>query len=451
MSSVGEASLVDVVLVTTDPALRELATRTRPTGGELVCVTGAELGARLDLRARQVWVDLDTTPEPLLPAGSGRVYFYTEGRALPTGLPTGLLVRKPCATALFATLWAEAVGEGLGQRGSGGREAGLPAWLADYHELGLEELCRRIARGLPARLGYRVGSIYLHDAEARVLTLAATTHGRPIERNIRLDDAQHYPAAAVASTGQVLRTEHAWDEWLARGIVRPGDFPYADGACLLAPLSVGGEMWGVVCLCERTPVPASTDDELLREVFAFLARCLRHARLYEASRREARIDPLTGLYNQRWMTESLDREIRRAERYASPLALLMVDLDGLKAINDQRGHAAGDAALRHAAKRFLRVLRQSDGAARTGGDEFCIVLPETAATGAEQVARRLLESFREAAPELELCGGQLTASIGVAEWERGMDAAQLCDAADRAMYRAKQAGGNRVACAAASS
>ncbi|MBK9127857.1 MAG: sensor domain-containing diguanylate cyclase [Phycisphaerales bacterium] len=451
MSSVAESPLVDVLLVTADPALRELVSRSRTAGVELVCVTGAELRERSGLRARQVWVDLDTTPEPLLPVGSGRVYFYTDARALPEGLPAGLLVRKPCAAALFATLWAEVVGDGLGQRGSGGRESALPAWLADYHELGLEELCRRIARGLSARLGYRVGSVYLHDGEARVLTLAATSHGRPIERIIRLDDAQRFPAAAVASTGQVLRTEHAWDEWLARGIVRPGDFPYADGACLLAPLSTGGEMWGVVCLCERTHVPVSEDDELLRQVFAFLARCLRHARLYEAARHEARIDSLTGLYNQRWMTESLDREIRRAERYASPLALLMVDLDGLKAINDQRGHAAGDAALRHAAKRFLRVLRQSDGAARTGGDEFCIVLPETAATGAEQVARRLLESFREAAPELELCGGQLTASIGVAEWERGMDAEQLRDAADRAMYRAKQAGGNQVAIAAGAS
>jgi diguanylate cyclase (GGDEF)-like protein len=314
----------------------------------------------------------------------------------------------------------------------------------EFDELGADELARRIVRGLPARLGYRQGSLYWHDADAQVLSLAATTHTRPIERLIRLDQPKRYPLALLARRGQVFRTEYAWDEWLRRGIVRPGDFPYADGSCLIAPLSASGEMYGMLCLCERSRVSAPEREDPLREILGFLGRRLRHARLFEAARREARVDPLTGLYNQRWIAESLEREIRRAERYPAPLSVLVVDLDGLKAINDQRGHAAGDAALRHASGQFLKVLRQADGAARIGGDEFCIVLPETNADGAANVGRRLLEAFRETAPELELCGGQLTASIGVAEWQRGMTAGKLTGAADQAMYRAKQAGGNRV-------
>ena len=155
-------------------------------------------------------------------------------------------------------------------------------------------------------------------------------------------------------------------------------------------------------------------------------------------------DALTGLRNARGFAHRLDEEITRFDRYQKPLALLFLDLDGLKRINDRFGHRAGDRALRHVANVIRAELRRTDTGARWGGDEFAILTPNTSATAAIALAERVRS--RVARQDLPW---QLTASIGVAavdveSSDERTDSATLRRAADAALYEAKRQGGNRV-------
>jgi diguanylate cyclase (GGDEF)-like protein len=172
---------------------------------------------------------------------------------------------------------------------------------------------------------------------------------------------------------------------------------------------------------------------------------LENARLHHVVRRQAITDELTGLVNRRRFMEALDAEIARAQRLRSGLSLLLADLDDFKRINDRFGHPAGDEALRAFADGLREHLREIDIAARLGGEEFAVLLPETGLEGALAVAERLRTTIRER-PVLH--EGEtpvhLTASIGVAEYRHG-SRDDLLRAADAGLYQAKQQGKNRIA------
>lgn len=157
-------------------------------------------------------------------------------------------------------------------------------------------------------------------------------------------------------------------------------------------------------------------------------------------------DPLTGLYNRRKMEALVRAELRRAQRHQRPLALLWIDIDHFKQINDQYGHLAGDEALRKVSERVRQHIRDIDLAARYGGDELVVALLDTPGSEAVSLARRLQEQVQSAALFAHAKGSvRLTISIGVAACPRdGYDFEQLHAAADAAMYEAKQTGRNRV-------
>lgn len=433
---------VDVLLVTTNRQFTELAGRQRPSAAQFRSATPQELERDGPIAAQQLWIDLDSVTNPPAVGAPRRVYFYSALESIPSGLPPGMFIRKPCAPVIFEVLWADvrvAPGTVLTPESPPTGRA-LPDWLLEFQELRLATLCRKMITGLAPRLGYQEVSLYLHDQERGVLTLAETTHSRPAQLSVPMSAASQHLMVAVARSGRIFRTEHAPEEAAARGIARPELRTYTDDACLVAPLCSEGQLWGVLNFSGRLTTPLTDKDAPLEQVFYFLGRMLHHARAFDLARTEARVDSLTGLYNQRWIMESLEREIRRAERFGTPLSVLMVDLDGLKTINDQQGHAAGDCVLRHVAGRIARVLRQFDGAARVGGDEFVVMLPATNLRGAQRVARRLVDLIRKEAASFRSVALPITASVGAAEWQSGWNATQLIDAADRAMYGAKPNG-----------
>ena len=156
-------------------------------------------------------------------------------------------------------------------------------------------------------------------------------------------------------------------------------------------------------------------------------------------------DELTGLANRRRFMEVVELELKRAERFQSPLGLLLVDLDDFKLVNDRFGHGTGDEVLRALSDVFRESLRDVDLAARLGGEEFAVLLPETDYPGAAGVAERLragLASLELKAPEGERFG--VTASFGVAVYPEAQSVDELLRAADAALYRAKAEGKNRV-------
>ena len=166
----------------------------------------------------------------------------------------------------------------------------------------------------------------------------------------------------------------------------------------------------------------------------------------EALRQLATRDQLTGLLNRRELDRILNEEAERAQRFGQPLALVMVDIDHFKAVNDTHGHPAGDAVLREVAKRLAAMLRTVDRVARYGGDEFALVLVQTDRRAALEVARRIVEAI--AAEPVVIAGGPtlaLTISAGLSILPTDVSRIDLLlSAADRALYAAKHGGRNQV-------
>ena len=159
-----------------------------------------------------------------------------------------------------------------------------------------------------------------------------------------------------------------------------------------------------------------------------------------------RTDPLTGAANRRSLSESLEREYLRALRYERPLSLMMIDVDHFKRVNDTYGHQAGDAVLVTIASSLLCSLRKQDVIGRYGGEEFAVILPETAKQNAMVVAERFRNVVASAETDIGSSRLSVTVSIGVAALsdEEASNTEALVRAADRALYRAKQEGRNRV-------
>ena len=161
----------------------------------------------------------------------------------------------------------------------------------------------------------------------------------------------------------------------------------------------------------------------------------------------ALLDDLTGVANRRHLLQRLSEECARSERSGEPFSLLVIDLDGFKTINDTHGHAAGDACLQHFTLMAQTRLRPGDMLARTGGDEFCVVLPSSSLREGALIARRVLEVCRQ---DAAVCTGKdipIAISIGVAEWDRGIGQFpdRLIAHADHALYAAKKNGKNDFA------
>jgi diguanylate cyclase (GGDEF)-like protein len=159
-----------------------------------------------------------------------------------------------------------------------------------------------------------------------------------------------------------------------------------------------------------------------------------------------RIDALTQTLNRRYWEEQLRLEVQRAQRYRQPLSLLLFDLDKFKQLNDQYGHSAGDTVLAELSSRVRALLRDSDWFGRYGGEEFGIVLTNTALAGAVEVAERLCRAVANIAVKLQEQSIQTSISIGVAELDlsAGLDHENLIAQADMALFNAKRAGRNRV-------
>jgi diguanylate cyclase (GGDEF)-like protein len=186
------------------------------------------------------------------------------------------------------------------------------------------------------------------------------------------------------------------------------------------------------------------------ELLARVNSALRAKAIRDAFAFAATTDDLTGILNRRGLDVRAEETVELARRYHRPLACLMIDVDHFKRVNDEHGHAAGDAVLRQIADRLRMTTRISDIVARYGGEEFVVVLPETAEDNAVVAAEKIRSEISSTPMELPGTAGRLgvNVSIGVAEWAEPMvDALGLFAAADRALYQAKRLGRDRVAVA----
>jgi two-component system cell cycle response regulator len=255
-------------------------------------------------------------------------------------------------------------------------------------------------------------------------------------------------AGQVAATGEPVCGRAGDGPGLRRVPSEP------DAASVIAvPLKQSGRIVGVLNLYDKEGAREFTSHDL-DTILAFSTQAgvaIDNVLLHQEAQRLSLTDPLTGLWNYRYLTIGLGHEIERATRFSRPLAALMLDLDRFKSINDEYGHQVGDAVLIELAGRMRAEVREVDTVSRYGGEEFVIVLPETDAIGAARLAARLGTVIRSTPFCLDLRadgqavdphkGLKVTASIGVAVFpEHGSTPARLLRSADDALYAAKDAG-----------
>lgn len=276
----------------------------------------------------------------------------------------------------------------------------------------------------------------LARATGRIGAALAATHDADQLLSVIVETA----VEATGAYGGVVRDTGG------RERARAGD-PESGLETLELPLQAGGRSFGTLVLAG--PRFAGEERETANSLVGQAAIALENVRLHGIVERQALADPLTGLANRRSGEELLRSELSRAERFGGELAVVLVDLDGFKDVNDRHGHPFGDVVLCAVARRLSETVREVDVAARWGGEEFCLLLPGTDAAGGAHVAERARLALEE--HPLEAPDGtpvRVTASFGVAAFPGHRGEAALVEAADEALYEAKRAGKNRVVIAA---
>ncbi|HEU0201911.1 MAG TPA: diguanylate cyclase [Burkholderiaceae bacterium] len=308
---------------------------------------------------------------------------------------------------------------------------------------GVDDFRAVVAHQLPRLFEGDSGALYLFDEETRERLSTATAWGAmpPGLEHFAPEDCwalrRNRPHFVESGSGSL--------------VCRHVDQQGAAYACV--PLVAQGEALGTLHVRPAAaPSAKGARRPFLQTVAENLALGLANVRLREALRSQAIRDPLTGLYNRRFMEETIGYEVRLAARRGTPLALIMADVDHFKQLNDTFGHATGDRVLRELADTVRRRIRRSDLACRYGGEELLVILPDTSLDAAARIAEALRSAVREMG--VQASGrpvGRVTISLGVAAYPvHGENMAAVLRAADAALYRAKSGGRDRVVVAEAS-
>lgn len=228
---------------------------------------------------------------------------------------------------------------------------------------------------------------------------------------------------------------------------------FTTGSLMCAPLVFQGQTLGVIEVVRGQDEPQRFTDEHLKVLIMFAdfaAIAIANARQFKKIADLTITDDWTGLFNARYLQQSLHHEVARSRRYGHTLSVLFIDLDGFKRVNDTFGHSEGSRILACVADRIQNAIRDTDRAVRYGGDEFVVLMPETDAQEAMAVAQRLRTCISERPFHCGNSEVRVGSSMGVATLPyHGGDGRALLDAADQAMYLAKKRGGNVVELASA--
>jgi diguanylate cyclase (GGDEF)-like protein len=242
----------------------------------------------------------------------------------------------------------------------------------------------------------------------------------------------HSLPGLCAASGKPLHTD---DTETDSRVARDHRLQLAMRSMICYPLFAADDCFGVCIAASERPRAFGPDDmELLEMLASVIGASLQHAALFAQAERVGRIDPLTSLANRRAYDEEIIRSVASAHRRGESLALVMLDLNEFKEVNDAHGHAAGDSVLQAFSRLLEENVRSGDRVFRLGGDEFCVILINAAKTEALMLLRRIETALKR----LEKDGMKIAASAGIAQLEALEDGASLSKRADVHMYHAKR-------------
>jgi diguanylate cyclase (GGDEF)-like protein len=367
----------------------------------------------------------------------------------PPDLPTSELVFDEAAVYLRGVL---ALQESQASAAAGRRRvtALLHGLRRIPGELELDTLAADLCGTAMAITDATGAAVGMWDGEQGEVLAVAGADGGPVTGDIFVPPESEL---AIAIRADTMLVRNAADWSLGRtAVVRPGEAWISRPRTLAAlPLRGAAGVIGVLAVWSSTSRELDSDAlELLHALAPYAALHMEHARAFGRMRETAERDPLTLLRNRRSFDEIFTAETVRFERYGRPLSLLVLDLDHFKAINDRHGHEAGDEVLRRVAQSITACIRDIDTAARVGGEEFIVLLPETGAAAAVDVAERIRQTVARTPIEWRGTGIDVRTSIGVAACPDTVGHPRdLVSSGDRALYAAKAAGRDRVMLAAA--
>ncbi len=293
-------------------------------------------------------------------------------------------------------------------------------------------------------MGAARASLWLVEGSSQGMKLANSVGWPDSEKNTEVRIGEGI-VGWVAETGNAVDPGAIQRDPALMDIKKRSKFP----SVLCVPLVNNQEKLGALNIetLEKKKEGANLSDEMRLITFlaSLAAMAIKNAKVFGVTKEFAEKDGLTKLFNHRYYQDSMDRELKRADRYGDPVSILLTDIDKFKSFNDTYGHQVGDQVLAQTAKLLADLARESDIPCRYGGEEFVLILPQTGKRGAAQMAERLRSAVENAVYKTSKGDLRVTLSVGVACFpDDGREKGVLVKLADEALYRAKQGGRNRV-------
>jgi len=308
--------------------------------------------------------------------------------------------------------------------------------------LNIDEISKVLVSRLPSLLCVGYFTLFLYDKDKRKLNLFCHNHPK-IEDSLSISISSSLVMKDAVESGSYVLEENFHNSKYYKGTNNPF---IKKKSFLTIPLMMGNETIGVLNLNE------SEDDLFIKNnlnnilnIADFISLSIGNAVLYEQAKKVAVTDALTGIANRSNMEMALTNEFERSKRYDAPLAVIFLDIDNFKVVNDTYGHQKGDEVLVAVASLLQKFCRTNDVAARYGGEEFLMLLPHSNAQGAFKIAERVREEVMKMTFFWKESPFRVTISCGIAELNKDFmgNAEQLVAAGDRALYDAKNGGRNK--------